>query len=66
MAKEVKARIILKHDEFANWEKANGFFPEPGEPFLVDDWVIPFMIGDGEHSAAELVKNPQFKVISNE
>lgn len=36
MAKEVKARIVHKHDTEANFELATGFIPKEGELIIYD------------------------------
>lgn len=52
MEKEMKARIVHKHDVESNWLKANGFIPKKGEIIIYDmddshDYVR-FKIGDGQ------------------
>ena len=49
--KNIKSRIILKHDTEENWEKAINFIPKLGEFIIYDpDELHPwarFKIGDG-------------------
>ena len=42
MAKELKARIVLKNDTRENWNKSS-FIPKPGEPILVTDESFPLV-----------------------
>lgn len=53
MAKELKARIVLKNDTRENWNKSS-FIPKPGEPILVIDESFPLRIGDGTTMAKDL------------
>lgn len=66
MAKKVNARIVQKCDSSENWAKAVNFVPEKGEFFLVDDYDIPLVIGDGSTTASELYKTPLISVITDE
>lgn len=70
MEKEMKARIVHKHDVEENWLKANGFIPKQGEIIVYDeDSNYPYeriKIGDGinnvnilpfAHGASIVVQN---------
>ena len=63
MAKKINARIAQKHDSSQNWAQATGFVPEKGEFFLVDDYDLPLVIGDGVTPASELYKTPVMSII---
>ena len=58
----MKARIQIKHDTPANWDKAKNFIPLPGE-IIIYDGVIEagvyieqpkLKVGDGVHTVVEL------------
>ena len=66
MAKNLNARIALKHDSLENWKKATGFIPQKGEPFLVDDYEFPLVLGDGETPASELCLTPFLEFITTD
>ena len=53
--KEIKARVLLKHDTAANWDSAskNGFKPKVAEPIFYDD-KNGLKVGDGVHTPNEL------------
>ena len=57
-SKEIKSRIIHKHDIEANWNKAVNFIPKQGEIIVydIDDnhTVERFKIGDGKTTAINL------------
>ena len=61
--KNVKARIIHKHDTEVNWNKAEGFIPNKGEIIVYDidetHSYERFKIGDG----VTLVNNLPLDVI---
>ena len=42
-SKTINTRILVKHDIEANWDKAENFYPLPGEIFVYD--------ADGTHDA---------------
>ena len=56
--KQIKSRIIHKHDIEANWNKAENFIPEKGEIIIYDiDEVYSyerFKLGDGKRTAIAL------------
>lgn len=56
--KNMKARIVHKHDTEANWLKATNFMPMKGELIIYDidaNYTYErFKIGDGTHSVNEL------------
>lgn len=53
--KEIKARVLLKHDTAANWDSAskNGFKPKVAEPIFYDD-LNKLKVGDGVKTPNEL------------
>ena len=40
MSSTVNARIQLKHDTTANWNKTTGFVPKAGEVIIYDDYEV--------------------------
>jgi hypothetical protein len=56
--KNIKARIVHKHDVEANWQLATGFTPMTGEIIVYDIdenySYVRFKIGDGIHNVNEL------------
>lgn len=56
--KELKARIVHKHDTEANWSKAENFIPKKGEIIIYDaegiNGVPRFKIGNGEDNVNQL------------
>jgi hypothetical protein len=56
--KEIKTRIVHKHDTETNWNKATSFIPKAAELIVYDKdanhpWVR-FKIGDGQTSVVNL------------
>jgi hypothetical protein len=52
--KKITARIQLKNDTSANWDKATNFRPTEGEPIVVNDNKKKIKLGDGETLAKDL------------
>ena len=52
--KKITARIQLKNDTSANWDKATNFRPTGGEPIVVNDNKKKIKLGDGETLAKDL------------
>ena len=57
MEKQIKTKIIFKHETEADWAKSS-YIPQAGEPIVVDsDGGFPysrFKLGDGYHKVSEL------------
>ena len=52
--KEIKGRIVHKHDIEENWKKATGFTPKNGEIVIYDDQKQKIKIGDGINNVNDL------------
>lgn len=61
--KELKSRLLQKHDTEANWNKAVNFVPKAGEIIVYDDVYPKIKIGDGVKTVANLNYASNMEVI---
>jgi hypothetical protein len=59
----LKARIQSKHDTTANWDKAVGFIPLPGEIIIYDDWQTKtYTVEEYGETVTKTVNIPNIKI----
>lgn len=59
----LQARIQSKHDTTANWDKAVGFIPLPGEIIIYDDWQTKtYTIEEYGETVTKTVNIPNIKI----
>lgn len=52
--KEIKVRMVQKHDNAAGWQAHSDFIPKEGEIIIYDDEPKRIKIGDGTTSVTQL------------
>lgn len=59
----LQARIQSKHDTTANWDKAVGFIPLPGEIIIYDDWQTKtYTVEEYGETVTKTVNIPNIKI----
>lgn len=59
----LQARIQSKHDTTANWDRAVGFIPLPGEIIIYDDWQTKtYTVEEYGETVTKTVNIPNIKI----